>query len=161
MHKRGRKKLIKNIIFGIFSISINIIFSQLMWGTENKVYKLPIIDIEDNFESTKLKPIPKGDVNFSSKQVNFYRNPFQNISDADSLNIDDLNLTIDLKGIAFAENKVMAIIETNNEQRFYKVGESMTNGFLITGISIKDEAVDITNGVKNYRLIMSNIRKSL
>tara|TARA_Y100000589_G_scaffold98475_1_gene93160 strand:- start:1636 stop:2121 length:486 start_codon:yes stop_codon:yes gene_type:complete len=161
MHKRGRNKLIKNFIFGIFSISINIIFSQLMWGTENKVYKLPIIDIEDNFESTKLKPIPKGDVNFSSKQVNFYRNPFQNISDADSLNIDDLNLTIDLKGIAFAENKVMAIIETNNEQRFYKVGESMTNGFLITGISIKDEAVDITNGIKNYRLIMSDIRKSL
>ena len=161
MYKSVSSKFIKNFIFGISSIIINICFSQFIWSTENKVYTLPVNNIEDNSKSTNLKPMPKGDVGFSSKQVNFDRNPFQNISDADSLTIEDINLSIDLKGIASSEDRLMAIIESNNEQKFYKVGESMSNGFLVTGISVQDKTVDITNGVKTYRLILSDIRKSL
>ena len=164
MNKRERRKVAKKLIYLFYGISsLLTIFSssELMWSSEKSNQALSINENKAKSNLIELEPMPKGDIDFSSKQVDFNRNPFKKISDAHKSNLDDINLKIDLKGISYSKNKVMAIIETNDEQRFYKVGEKMSNGFLIKEISIEDETVDITNGIKDYRLILSAIQNSL
>ena len=60
-----------------------------------------------------------------------------------------------------ANKKVMAIIANDNEQKMYNVGDTLNNGFTIKSISLNKKTVDISNGFKNYRLILTNLKNAL
>ena len=51
--------------------------------------------------------------------------------------------------MAQSDKKLLAIIETDNGQKFYKVGDTLDNGFVIQFISLENVTVDISNGTKN------------
>ena len=58
-----------------------------------------------------------------------------------------------------SDKKLLAIIETDNGQKFYKVGDTLDNGFVIQFISLENVTVDISNGTKKYRLTLADIEK--
>ena len=105
--------------------------------------------------------MPTGDIKSSSENVDFDRNPFATVSDAEKTNINDLDLAIEFKGIAHSQDNLVAIIRTKNGHGYFKVGESLNNGFLIKSISLDEVTVDITNGSRNYRLSLSEFKDSL
>ena len=55
----------------------------------------------------------------------------------------------------------MAIIANDNEQKMYNVGDTLNNGFTIKSISLNKKTVDISNGYKNYRLTITNLKNAL
>ena len=55
----------------------------------------------------------------------------------------------------------MAIIANKDGQNLYSVGDTLGNGFLIQSISLENVTVDISNGSKKYRLILSNLTNKL
>ena len=59
--------------------------------------------------------------------------------------------------MAQSNKKLVAIIETDNGQKFYEVGDTVDNGFVIQLISLKNVTVDISNGTKKYRLSLADI----
>ena len=61
------------------------------------------------------------------------------------------------KGIARSGSKLLAIIETDNVQKFYEVGDLMDNGFIINSISYEETSVEVSNGSKNYKLILAGL----
>ena len=103
--------------------------------------------------------MPAGDINTSSNKVNFNRNPFQEPLKNEFPTIENLYSSLKFRGLAKSENTLFAIIETDSIQKFYKVGDSLDNGFVIQFISIEDVTVDISNGAKNYRLSLVDIEK--
>ena len=109
----------------------------------------------------KLIPMPIGNLESASSKVNSKRNPFQKPSKAEITNTDDLYLTLQFKGLARSGNKSLAIIQSEGIQKFYAVGDTLDNGFSITSISFEETSVDVSNGSKNYRLILNNLKKSL
>ena len=114
-----------------------------------------------NKSTDKLTPMPIGNLESALSKVNSKRNPFQIPSKSEITNIDDLYLTLKFKGLAKSGNKLLAIIESEDIQKFYAVGDSLDNGFMIKSISFEDISVDISNGSKNYRLILNKLNKSL
>ncbi len=114
-----------------------------------------------NKDKEKLIPMPTGNLESALFKVNVKRNPFQKPLKSEITNIDDLYLTLKLKGLAKSGNNSLAIIESEKIQKFYKIGDILNNGFFIKSISFEDISVDISNGSKNYRLILNNLRKSL
>lgn len=134
-------------IFVPFFINIHLI------AQEQNNHSLPIKNISVTKGSSNiLAPMPVGNIDYSSKTVNVNRNPFQDISRKNLTNINDLNLIIEFKGIAKSNNKLVAIIKTDEDENFYQVGDTLNNGFKVTSISLDDVTVDITNGFKNFRL---------
>ena len=142
------------ILFGFFAFfSININLN----AKEKNNHSLPIKVISVTKESSNnLAPMPVGNIDSSSKQVNVNRNPFQDISQKNLTNINDLNLIIEFKGIAKSNNKLVAIIKTDEDENFYQVGDTLNNGFKVTSISLDDVTVDISNGFKKFRLSLIN-----
>ena len=65
------------------------------------------------------------------------------------------------KGLVKANEKVMAIIANDNEQKMYTVGDILSNGFTIKSISLNKKTVDISNGFKNYRLTLTYLKNTL
>ena len=59
--------------------------------------------------------------------------------------------------MAQSDKKLVAIIETENGQKFYEVGDTLDNGFVIQFISLENVTVDISNGTKKYRLTLADI----
>jgi len=106
-----------------------------------------------------LLPMPNGDYNSSYLKVVKGRNPFNEISSSDSEAIDNVYELITFKGVAKSKDIEYAIIESNKIQKFYRIGDALDNGFIIKSISIKNTTVDITNGLKDYRLSLSSILK--
>ena len=106
-----------------------------------------------------LLPMPNGDYNSSYLKVVKGRNPFNEISSSDSEDIDNVYELITFKGVAKSKDIEYAIIESNKIQRFYTIGDALDNGFIIKSISIKNITVDITNGLKDYRLSLTSILK--
>ena len=143
------------IIFGYLSCQV-----PFLGAEQKETHSLPI---KKNFQTDKyitdLLPIPKGDINTSSNKVNFNRNPFQEPSKTEFPTIENLYSSLKFRGLAKAENKIYAVIETDERQKFYKVGDSLENGFVIKFISLEDVTVDISNGAKNYRLSLVDIEK--
>ncbi len=137
---------------------VNLLFAQ-----EKIIHSLPIKDqIHESYNSSKiLMPIPTGDINTSSTKVNYERNPFQNPSKSEFPTIENLYSSLLFKGLAQSKKKLVAIIETQNGQNFYEVGDSLENGFTIQSISLENTSVDISNGIKNYRLTLVDIEKLL
>ncbi|MAN49267.1 MAG: hypothetical protein CMD04_00395 [Flavobacteriales bacterium] len=128
---------------------------------QKEIHSLPIKkEIVKADKSTKdLIPMPSGDINTSSKKVNYNRNPFQESLRNEFPTIENLYSSLKFRGLAKSENKLFAIIETNSNQKFYKVGDSLDNGFVVQFISIEDVTVDISNGDKKYRLSLVDIEK--
>ena len=153
LHKFGLLFLFSNIV-----LDVNIIFAQ-----ENIIHSLPIKEqFYDGDKSAKdLIPMPAGDINKSSIKVNVDRNPFQKPSKSEFPTIQNLYSSLLFKGLAQSKKKLVAIIETQNGQNFYEVGDSLENGFTIQSISLENTSVDISNGIKNYRLTLVDIEKLL
>ena len=109
--------------------------------------------------SQKLLPMPLGQLDEASKKVRSTRDPFQNTPGIESNNLEVLKSALILKGIIKSGNNLLAMIKTTKGQDFYKVGDSLGNGFFVKGISSKDVTVDISNGYRFYRLSLYSLNK--
>ena len=143
------------LIVGIFTIA-----GQIGYAEEYK-RNLPTLEQSWNTSQEQLIPMPTGNRESASSKVNPKRNPFQKPQKSEITNIEDLNLTLQLKGLAKSGNKSLAIIGSKDNQKFYGIGDILDNGFIIKSISFDNISVDISNGSKNYRLILNNLNKSL
>ena len=65
------------------------------------------------------------------------------------------------KGLVQSNNIVRAIIKTEDGQKFYGVGDKLSNGFSIIAISLEETTVDLSNGSKKFRLTLSSLKSSL
>ena len=150
------RKLFFLITFSPMLLELNVLFAN-----EIKTHSLPIKKEFNELEkyNKDLYPMPAGDINSSSKKVNFNRNPFQEPLKTEYPTIDNLYSSLRFKGLAQSDKKLLAIIETVNGQKFYKVGDTLDNGFVIKFISLENVTVDISNGTKKYRLTLADIEK--
>ena len=119
--------------------------------------------IEDGSNTSKimndiLRPMPIGDFKSASQRVNINRNPFQDPAKSELTNIDDIYSALVFKGLARSGNKLVAIIETDDVQKFYEVGDLMDNGFTIDSISYEETSVEVSNGSRKYKLILSGLK---
>lgn len=125
-------------------------------------HNLPIKNINKNIRSdNKLSKMPIGNLDSASKKVQFDRNPFQEPAEIGILNDSNFNTSLNFKGLVQSEDKLMAIIANKDGQNLYSVGDTLGNGFLIQSISLENVTVDISNGSKKYRLILSNLTNKL
>ena len=136
------------------------ISGQNIFADEYQKNLTPLNKGSNRFEE-QLIPMPIGNRDWASSRVNPKRNPFQKPQKSEITNIEDLFLTLQLKGLAKSGKESLAIIESEDIQKFYRIGDSLENGFLIKSISFEDISVDISNGSKNYRLILNNLNKAL
>ena len=136
--------------------------NTLIFAQEKKtIHSLPInkeFNQADKF-TNNLIPMPEGNIKKSSTKVNFDRNPFHEPLEREFPLIQNLYSSLRLKGLAKAHNKIFAIIETDNDQKFYKVGDTLKNGFIIQFISLDNVTVDISNGSKNFRMKLTGFEK--
>lgn len=134
--------------------------TTIMAGEVN--HNLPIKNTNKNISSEKkLSKMPIGNLDSASKKVQFDRNPFQEPAAIGILNVFNLNTSLNFKGLVQTEDKLMAIIANKDGQDLYSVGDSLGNGFFIQSISLENVTVDISNGSKKYRLILSNLSNKL
>ena len=113
---------------------------------------------KDKFlKDLKLKKMPIGDIDAALENVNFQRNPFLIISAKEIPGIENLFLGLEFKGLVKAKMNTYAVISKQDEQKLYKVGDFLTNEFFIKSIFIEEESVDISNGIKNYRLSFTDL----
>ena len=153
------KKLNKFVLLITF---IPMLFEvNLLIAKEKTIHSLPIKkEFNEAEKYTKdLIPMPAGDINSSSIKVNFDRNPFQEPLKTEYPTIENLYSSLRFKGLAQSDKKLVAIIETDNGQKFYEVGDTLDNGFVIQLISLENVTVDISNGTKKYRLTLADIEK--
>ena len=106
-----------------------------------------------------LKPMPIGDFKSASQKVKSNRNPFQKPEKSELSSLDDIYSTLIFKGIARSGDELLAIIETDNVQKFYEVGDLMDNGFTIDSISYEETSVEVSNGSRKYKLILSGFHE--
>tara|TARA_Y100000589_G_C26789885_1_gene481321 strand:+ start:83 stop:568 length:486 start_codon:yes stop_codon:yes gene_type:complete len=149
-------KLTLLIIFCPMLIGVDVTHSR-----EKIIHSLPIKKEFNELEKqTKdLIPMPVGDINYSSLKVNFDRNPFQEPLKTEYPTIENLYSSLKFRGLAQSDKKLQAIIETVNGQKFYGVGDTLDNGFVIQLISLENVTVDISNGNKKYRLSLADIEQ--
>ena len=152
------KKLNILLLLIIFS---PILEFNLLFAREKTIHSLPIKkDFNEKDKYTKdLIPMPVGDINASSTKVNFERNPFQEPLKTEFSAVENLYSSLKFKGLAQSDKNLVAIIETDKGQKFYRVGDTLDNGFLIQLISLENVTVDITNGSKKYRLTLGGMEK--
>ena len=121
-------KLAFLIIFTPFLFEVNLLSAK-----EKTIHSLPIkkeFNDEEKYRKD-LIPFPVGDINSSSLKVNFDRNPFQEPLKTEYPTIENLYSSLKFKGLAQSDKKLQAIIETVNGQKFYGVGDTLDNGFVI------------------------------
>ena len=135
--------------------------ADLLLSREKIIHSLPIKKEFNDVEkySKELIPMPSGDIDASSIKVNFNRNPFQEPLKNEYPTIENLYSSLKFKGLAQSDKKLIAIIETESGQKFYEVGDTLDNGFVIQLISLENVTVDISNGTKTYRLSLVDIEK--
>ena len=123
-------------------------------------HNLPIKNINTNIVSdNKLSKMPIGNLDSASKKVQINRNPFQEPAEIEFVNVSNLNSYLNFKGLVQSEDKLMAIIATKEGQNLYGIGDTLGSGFLVQSISLENVTVDISNGLKKYRLILSSQKK--
>ncbi len=144
---------------------LSIAFASIFFVTEvnSEEQKDKPLLIEDGLNKNKilkdiLRPMPVGDFKSASQRVNINRNPFQDPAKSESTNIDDIYSALVFKGIARSGGKLVAIIETDDIQKFYEVGDLMDNGFTIDSISYEETSVEVSNGSRQYKLILSGFK---
>ena len=149
------------ILISYFSVALaQIFFVPEIYSEEQKNNSL-LIDDGSNTNITlkdSLKPMPMGDFNSASQRVKINRNPFQNPEKSELSSLDDIYSALIFKGIARSGGKLLAIIETDNVQKFYEVGDLMDNGFTINSISYEETSVEVSNGSRNYKLILAGLK---
>ena len=156
-HKK-LNKLISSVIFGLLLSGVSTIAEEL------PIHSLPVKKKTNKTSQTQidnLLPFPIGNIDAASSKVEFDRNPFLEPSITELPITSNFNSIISFKGLAKSDEKLMAIISDNEEQKFYKVGDILSNGFIVKSISLKDVSVDIYNGSKNYRITLTNIKNKL
>tara|TARA_Y100000589_G_scaffold305877_1_gene320161 strand:+ start:95 stop:565 length:471 start_codon:yes stop_codon:yes gene_type:complete len=148
--KKLNKVLLLIIFFPILS-EVSLIFAR-----EKTIHSLPIKRNSNHLEelAKELIPMPSGNINSSSSQVNFDRNPFQEPLKTEFQTIENLYSSLKFKGLAQSDKNLVAIIETEDGQQFYGLGDTLDNGFIIQLISLENVSVDISNGNKKYRLTL-------
>ena len=146
-------------LFFLITLSPMLLEVNVLFARETTNHSLPIKREFNELEkyTNDLFPMPAGDINSSSKKVNFNRNPFQEPLKTEYPTIENLYSSLRFKGLAQSDKKLVAIIETDNVQKFYKVGDTLDNGFVIQFISLENVTVDISNGTKKYRLTLADI----
>ena len=139
---------------------VSIFFATKLHSEEQKNNSLLI---EDGLNINKiskdiLRPMPIGDFKSASERVNINRNPFQDPAKSELTNIDDIYSALVFKGLARSGDKLVAIIETEDVQKFYEVGDLMDNGFTIDSISYEETSVEVSNGSRKYKLVLSGLK---
>ena len=144
----------------LITLSPLLVQVDFLFAREPMIHSLPIRKEFNEVEnqSKKLIPLPVGDINSSSLKVNFDRNPFHKPLKNEYPTIENLYSSLKFRGLAQSDKKPLAIIETVNGQKFYGVGDTLDNGFVIQLISLENVTVDISNGTKKYRLTLSDIQ---
>ena len=144
-------------------VIMSLILTHSSYGEDNKTNKVQPIEKNNILQESKnqLLPLPIIDFESAILKVNNERNPFHKPSDSEITATEDLYSTLRFKGLASSNNLIYAIIETGDKQKFYKVGDTLDNGFFVTSISIDDISVDISNGSNDYRLSLTKFKKSL
>ena len=152
------KKLNKILLLIIFLPILSEV--NLLFAREKTIHYLPIKKDSNNLEelAKELIPMPSGNINSSSSQVNFDRNPFKEPLKTEFQTIENLYSSLKFKGLAQSNKNLVAIIETENGQQFYELGDTLDNGFVIQFISLENVSVDISNGNKKYRLTLAEMR---
>ena len=149
------------ILISYFSIALASIFfvAEIHGKEEQKNNSLLINDDSNTNKILKdnLKPMPIGDFNSASQKVKSNRNPFQKPEKSELSSLDDIYSTLIFKGIARSGDELLAIIETDDVQKFYEVGDLMDNGFTINSISYEETSVEVSNGSRNYKLILADL----
>ena len=142
------------------SIALASIFMIELHSEEQKNNSLLIKDASNTNKILKdiLRPMPIGDFKSASQRVNINRNPFQDPAKSELTNIDDIYSALVFKGLARSGDKLVAIIETDDVQKFYEVGDLMDNGFTIDSISYEETSVEVSNGSRKYKLILSSFK---
>ena len=144
---------------------LSIALASIFFVTElhSEEQKTNSLLIEDGSNTNKLlkddlRPMPIGDFKSASQRVNIKRNPFQDPAKSELTNIDDIYSALVFKGLARSGDKLVAIIETEDVQKFYEVGDLMDNGFTIDSISYEETSVEVSNGSRKYKLILSGFK---
>ena len=110
-------------LISYFSIALASIFfvAEIHSKEEQKNNSLLINDDSNTNKILKdnLKPMPIGDFNSASQKVKSNRNPFQKPEKSELSSLDDIYSTLIFKGIARSGDELLAIIETDNVQKFY------------------------------------------
>ena len=147
------------ISFSSFALA-SIFFVTELRSEEQKNNSLLIEDVSNKNKILKdiLKPMPIGDFKSASQRVNINRNPFQDPAKSELTNIDDIYSALVFKGLAKSGDRLVAIIETEDIQKFYEVGDLMDNGFTIDSISYEETSVEVSNGSKKYKLVLSGLK---
>ena len=160
-----RRLPIKRIlfVFGISSlVGTSTVFANTLVDQDIKNEKtLSLKEKEPSIEglSQELIPMPLGQIDEATKKVQSSRDPFQNTPAIESNNLEALKSALSLKGLVKSGDSSLAMIKTRKGEEFYKVGDSLGNGFFVKDISQKDLTVDISNGYKYYRLSLSGLNK--
>ena len=125
-------------------------------------HNLPIKKININVSpDNQLSKMPIGNLDSASRKVEINRNPFQEPSEIEFVNASNLNSALKFKGLVQSQDKLMAIISTKDGQNLYAIGDDLGSGFFVQEISLENVSVDISNGLKKYRLILSHIKNKL
>ena len=147
-------------IFFIFTFGINLFLisakAELEKSNNKSIHNLPINKnniIKNNTEN--LKPYPLSSINVAAKSVNSNRNPFSNLTKSQSKSILDPRLNYRLTGIALSGSIQKAILSTSNGIKFYGIGENINEEYKIKQISFNEKKVVLTNGDKDYELIIN------
>ena len=124
------------IKFGLILLSSNLLFISNLLSESKKNFELKEIP---NFDLKEIKKnIPSTNDPFKSDNDNYYSlNPFENLS-------------IKLIGLFKIQNELNAMIRTNTGINNYKVGDKIGKKAEIKKISIRDQEIIISNGIKNY-----------
>lgn len=123
-------------------------------------HELPVkkILVNSPLPPEALLPMPVGNLDLAARKVASSRNPFQKPSGLQAANLAILNRQIQFSGIAKSVDSVVAMIKTTEGQEAYEVGDTLGNGFVVTSISSIDVTVDISDGLRNYRLSLKEIK---
>ena len=152
---------LNKIAYSFFAL-LSFSFTQFSYSEDYQNYDSKNKNIEMNVSLEKiLLPLPTIDIQSIADKVNSQRNPFQKPLESEIFNTEDLYSTLLFKGLANSNDQLFAIIENANIQKFYKVGDTLENGFFIKSISFEDISVDISNGSSEYRLILTNFKNTL
>ena len=149
------------LLISYLSIALaSIFFVTEINSEEQKNKSLFIEDVSNTNKNIKdiLRPMPIVDFKSASQRVNINRNPFQDPAKSELTNIDDIYSALIFKGIARSGGKLVAIIETDDVQKFYEVGDLMDNGFTVDSISYEETSVEVSNGFRKYKLILSGLK---
>ncbi len=103
----------------------------------------------------KLLPFPSSKHVFDSENILSSRNPFAGINSQNTSFLKDLPAGIRLTGIAKVGSTKVAMVSLSNGDHAYEIGSEIGNGFIIKDISTTQQVVDVSNGIKVYRLSMS------